>query len=100
MQRKEMRQRIIENFESYRLQHHLRSPYNKITPDVLFEMLNEVSGRFKTDSTKLLKYLETHRWYVHATAHEGGSHPAAPWHITLMAPNGVHLNCRQNPDKT
>lgn len=100
MQRKEMRQRIIDNFDKNRFQHHQRSPYTRITPENVFQMLSEVSGRFKTDSTRLLYYLETHRWYVHTTAHEGGSDPSAPWHITLMAPRGVHLNCRLNPDRT
>ena len=100
MQRKEMRQRVIDNFDKSRFQHHQRSPYVKVTPEVIFSMLNEVSGRYKHDATQLLYYLEVHSWYVHSTAHEGGSNPSAPWHITLMAPRGVHLNCRLNSDQT
>ena len=95
-----MRQRVLEKFDATRLQHHQCSPYIKVTAEIIFKLLNEVSGRYKGESTKLLRHLEIHRWYVHMTAHEGGSNANAPLHITLMAPRGIHLNCKRKADQT
>lgn len=101
MQRKELRQLILQNFLWDKNQIQLRTPYAKVTPDNVFSMLNSVSGRFKPTATNLLKQLATKPWYIHCTAHESGSSPNAPWHITLRAARkGIHLNCKQNADET
>lgn len=99
MQRKELRQIILDNFDWDKEQIQRNTPYAKVTPDNVFNMLNAVSGRFKPCATHLLKRLATKPWYIHCTAHEGGSSPNAPWHITLRAQRkGIHLNCKKNAD--
>jgi hypothetical protein len=85
---------VIANFQSDKVQKHRHSRYEKVDPDQLVDLLNEVSGRWKTEATHLLQRLATRRWHIHSTAHEGGSDPNAPLHILLIAPKGIHLNCK------
>lgn len=101
MQRKELRQLVLENFRWDKDQIQRNTPYAKVTPDNVFNLLNAVSGRFKPTATHLLKRLATSPWHIYCTAHEGGNSPNAPWHITLHAPRkGIHLNCKQNANET
>ena len=100
MQRKEIRQIILDNFDWHKPQIQRNTPYAKLSPDNIFALLDSVSGRYKPAATQLLKMLASRSWYIHCTAHEGGSKTNAPWHITLRAPQGIHLNCKRRQDDT
>lgn len=100
MDRKSLRDTVLDNFDWDKVQKHRNSEYAKIRPEQLFELLSTTSGRAKTEATRLLNELASRSWYIHNTAHEGGSNPNAPLHILLMAPRGIHLNCKKKPDGT
>lgn len=100
MQRASLRQTVLQNFDSTKEQKHRDSRYEKISPEELFDLLNAVSGRYRAEATAVLRLLASKAWYIHYTAHEGGSDPNAPLHILVMAPTGIHLNCKQNADDT
>lgn len=100
MERRTLKENVLSNFDWDRVQKHGKSRYEKIEPAQFFALLNEVHGRFKTEATQLLNELACRPWYIHYTAHEGGSDANAPLHILLMAPRGIHLNCKRKHDGT
>ena len=95
MQRKELWLAMEANFQWDKKQYHDHSDYVRLKPKDIFLILNGVSGRFKPIATKLLRQLATNRWYVLSSVHEGGTAINAPLHITLRAPDGIHINCKK-----
>lgn len=98
--RRDLRQLVVDNFDWDKLQHNRGSQYPRITPEVLFHLLNDTVGAVRTKSTHLLHELATRSWYIHMGVHEGGSDPRAPLHILVMAPKGIHINVRKRNDDT
>lgn len=51
MERRALRENVVCNFNWDKVQKHRNSPYEKLELDQLFELLNKVWGKFKTDAT-------------------------------------------------
>ncbi len=99
MKRLTLRQAMLCTFDYTKIQKHRHSEYIKLTPEKIFDLLNEVSGRFKTKSTAILTKLASRDWHIESTIHEGGSDSNAPLHITLVINSGIHLNCKLDKNK-
>jgi len=99
MKRLTLRQAMLCNFRYPTTQKHRHTVYAKITPEQIFDLLNGVTGRFKTKSTAILTKLASRKWHIESTVHEGGSNPNAPLHITLVIKSGIHLNCKLDENK-
>jgi hypothetical protein len=73
----------------------------KIQPEVVYSLLEDVSGRNSVYATELLRRMASDPWTIKATAHEGGVSDHAPLHITLKIkpdktnPRAYHLNCKE-----
>ena len=95
MQRKELWLAMEANFQWDKKQYHDHSDYVRLKPENIFQILDDINGRYKTVATNLLRHLSTTPWYVLSSVHEGGSDPNAPLHITLRAGRGIHINCKK-----
>lgn len=100
MERKQLRQNVLDNFDWDKINYNIGSEYAKITPEVVFKLLNEVSGRYRPIATALLRTLGTRSWHIQKGVHEGGRSPNAPLHITVISGHGYHINCKKNDDDT
>ncbi len=99
-----LRRTILQNMIDSFIDTSKKRPYSiyaKLEPKDIFDLLNEVSGKYRTKVTHLLQRLAANRWYILCDPHEGGSVPDSPMHITLRVQDkGIHLNCKKNRDET
>ena len=101
-----LRQRVLANCRGYQRQFQEKVPnvqtYAKTSPDVLYDLLENVQGPNKPYAKKLLEAMSRTPWQITATAHEGGHGGAgrAPdrfLHITLRVIGTHHLRCKVGP---